>query len=98
MSNGIKLEIDDVGDVNIAKPEIDEHFEECLIDSCDMAEPGYICGHDGVSIWRHFDEPGYCPLLKWYRETKIKEFCIEERKRARKVSNHSFIMEKEEKE
>jgi len=79
MSDGIKLTFDDVGDAHI------DDKGACLLDGCEHALPDYVCGFDNESVWTHYRDPGYCPLLKWYRETKVKEYCREERERRRKA-------------
>lgn len=88
----IKLEIDpETGDVDVAPPEDTRKYYECLVANCEHAQPGYICGFDNNSVWNHYRISGFCPAMKWYRETRVKGFCIEERERQRKKSKYSFV-------
>ena len=77
MTDGIKLTFDDAGDADVLT---DEESSECLIDGCEHALPDYVCGFDNESVWNHYRISGYCPLMKWYRDTKVKEYCREERR------------------
>lgn len=93
----IKLEIDpETGDVGIVRPESTREYHECLVDDCELALPDYVCGVDSVSIWEHYRDSGFCPQMKWYKETRVKDFCREERERERRKSKYSFTLEKEE--
>ena len=77
--SGIKLNFDETtGDADVADV---VEYHECLIDDCLDAQLDYTCGHDGRSIWDIFRQDGFCPKLRWYRETKVKEYCKEESER-----------------
>jgi len=71
--SGIKLTLDDAGEPEIWQPE-EPNKPRCIIDDCEHILPGWKCGYDNTSIWDHWYSPGWCPLFKWYRASKAKEF------------------------
>lgn len=70
--SGIKLTFDKSGHANIVK-EV-ENQKHCMIDHCDLVQEDWICGHSGLSIWDYYRDPGWCPLFKWFRTSRNKEF------------------------
>ena len=70
--SGIKLKIDENGEADIFAEE--EAVLRCLIDHCKMVNEDWICGHSGLSIWDYYRNPGWCPLFKWFRTSRNKEF------------------------
>ena len=70
--SGIKLTLDESGEAEVVQKQ--DLTKLCLIEFCDLVNPDWICGHDGESIWTHYRTPGWCPLFKWYRTSRNKEF------------------------
>ncbi len=67
---GIKFTLDEVGEPQVYK----KKSPLCIIEDCKYIKPDWICGYNGKSVWDQWYDPGWCPIFKWYRSSKRKEF------------------------
>jgi len=71
-NTGIKLTLDVAGEAEVVKKQ--DLTKLCLVEYCELVQDDWICGHSNDSIWNHYRNPGWCPLFKWYRTNRNKEF------------------------
>jgi len=81
-SKGINLELFEDGTVDV-KPE-KQVGPECITGQCEYAANNWQCLSSNENIWDVFRDPGWCPLGKWFRGSKHKEFYAHQREIERK--------------